>query len=405
MAFGDNECDTVLRDAWRDFCSRLADAGESIFRDPAPADAFERVTGFHYASRLIPAGLLAALEHRDPLFPQFFRIMSPERKWGGDNPDCLYLRSAIDGRHTYRIVGHRGDAAYAVITVQEPMSASAAGNVRGTELLLGKAVGQMLAKDLQVEWDGSFELVLSPEEHAGNWIRTTPETDTVLIRQFFGAWHRESPMTVRIERVGGEGAPPAPTPEGLAHALREAAEIVPTTIEYWRDWHQRFREHPNRFISSVTQAKHGAGPGGILLHCGWFVEPDEVMVIRLQPPERCDYWEMEMDNYWMASPDYRYRLVSTNSHHAIAESDGSVVAVLAHDDPGVPNWIDASGHKEGHLTLRWMQVDEAPVPDVAVVKRAELSSALPGDARRIDEAGRREQLRLRRIGVDRRFRV
>lgn len=405
MAYGDNQHDENLRDAWHTFCDRLKDVDQAIFRDPAPATDFERATGFQYASRLIAAGLLGGLEHINPLHPQFFRIMSPERKWGGDNPDCLYLRAAIDGRHTYRIVGQRGGAAYIVFTVQKPLASVRAGHVRGTDLLLGTAVDQLLGKDLDVAWDGSFELVLSPDHHEGNWIETTPEADTILVRQFFGAWHLEEPMTVRIERVGADDKPDQITPERLAHGLREAAEVVPTTIDYWRDWHQRFRDQPNSFITSATQSKHGAAPGGVLLHCGWFVPSDEAMIVRLELPDSFDYWEMEMNNFWMASPDYRYRLVSTNSHHAVPEPDGSVLVILSHVDPGVPNWIDASGHAEGHLTLRWMQASSAPVPNVEVVKFDDLETKLPGGAQRIDKLGRREQLRLRRIGVDKRFRV
>ena len=107
----------------------------------------------------------------------------------------------------------------------------------------------------------------------------------------------------------------------------------------------------------------------------------------------------------MTSIDYRYHLSSINGLQAVLEDDGSVILVVAHDDPGVPNWLATDVHCEGHIGLRWMQADSQPTPATRLVKLADLPSILPADARRLDEAGRREQLRRRRIGVDRRFRL
>ncbi|MBM3947147.1 MAG: hypothetical protein FJ315_07110 [SAR202 cluster bacterium] len=54
---------------------------------------------------------------------------------------------------------------------------------QGTDRLLGF--------DLRTEWDGSFQLILSPQPHPGNWLKTSPDTYQLGIRQFFGvyAWY------------------------------------------------------------------------------------------------------------------------------------------------------------------------------------------------------------------------
>ena len=148
----------------------------------------------------------------------------------------------------------------------------------------------------------------------------------------------------------------------------------------------------------------GAAPGGVIYHMYWMVQPDEALLIEFMPPA-CDYWELELNDYWMTSPDYRYHMAGVNCIQSPLEDDGSAIVVVSHEDPGVPNWLATGGHSEGHIGLRWMQCDEAPIPEPRLVKLADLPSALPAGAKRIDAGGRMAQQRQRRAGVDRRFRI
>jgi hypothetical protein len=59
----------------------------------------------------------------------------------------------------------------------------------------------------------------------------------------------------------------------------------------------------------------------------------------------------------------------------------------------------------GMVNQRWVESQEFPTPRTALVKVADLGRLLPPDARRITSEQRREQLRRRKIGVDRRFPV
>ena len=396
MAFGDNEHDAELRSAWHDFCERLKEVGELVFADPAPSHDLDRAVGLQYIARNIATGLEIELEHADPRFPQLFRQFTPNRKWGGDNPDGLYLRARLDGSETYRIVGTRGSASFIAFSAQRPLELVPPGE--------SAEVGRILGSELEQEWDGSFAITLSPEPHEGNWIRTVPEVDTLWIRQFFGDWERERPMTVRLERAGEEGAPERLTPQRLIEGLGAAVETLGRTVAYWRDWQGRYREQANRFIASATAKQLGAAPGGIPMHCYFIVQPDEALVIEFSPPADASYWNFELNNYWMASIDYRYHLSSINGTQAVLERDGSARIVVSHEDPGVPNWLATDGHSEGHLGLRWLETDDLPVPETRLVKLADLPSELPGDARRISAEGRAEQIRGRRAGVDARYR-
>ena len=101
--------------------------------------------------------------------------------------------------------------------------------------------------------------------------------------------------------------------------------------------------------------------------------------------------------------DYRYRLCSTNCHHAQLEDNGELVLVVAHEDPGVPNWLDPSGHGEGYIALRWMQADSYPKPVCVQVPVMELASHLGEGVKTLDSGQRRRQLAGRRLGILKRF--
>ncbi len=66
-----------------------------------------------------------------------------------------------------------------------------------------------------------------------------------------------------------------------------------------------------------------------------------------------------------------------NKHTAVYEHDGSVLIVVAHEDPGVPNWINTVGHRQGTMCFRWIRAKEHPQPRTRVVKRSELQRATP----------------------------
>jgi len=45
---------------------------------------------------------------------------------------------------------------------------------------------------------------------------------------------------------------------------------------------------------------------------------------------------------------------------------------VAHEDPGLPNWLDTAGHTSGTMSFRWIRAEEHPEPATRVVKMREL---------------------------------
>jgi hypothetical protein len=120
----------------------------------------------------------------------------------------------------------------------------------------------------------------------------------------------------------------------------------------------------------VAAAAHG-DPNIAYYHGYWELAPDEALLVEVTPP-RCDYWNFQVNNWWMESLDYRYHRIALNGHQARPEADGSVRLVVAHADPGLPNWLETAGHARGTMCLRWIGADAHPDPTTRVVKRSQL---------------------------------
>ena len=71
--------------------------------------------------------------------------------------------------------------------------------------------------------------------------------------------------------------------------------------------------------------------------------------------------------------DYVNRQVSRNRANTVLEPDGSFRMIVAHDDPGLPNWIDTEGRQSGSIFWRFF-LPEGPIetPQTEVVKLSSL---------------------------------
>jgi hypothetical protein len=227
-----------------------------------------------------------------------------------------------------------------------------------------------------------------------------------MIRQFFGDWDTEEGMTVGIERVGGSGPPETITPERMAAGLGRAVQWLRRESDHWARWIDWYGQWPNEFVAGVPEWLDGDAGISVLSRqvnsCQWRLAADEALLMSVHPPP-CSFWNFELNNYWMNSVDYRYRLSSVNSKQAALDPDGTVQVVVAHTDPGIPNWLDTAGHCAGFICQRWVEAEGSPLPAARVVKLSDLADALPSDSPRMTDAERREQLARRQAGVQRRF--
>jgi hypothetical protein len=346
--------------SWEEFCDRLKSAGEIILRDASPNDAFDRAEGFRYLSRLTRVALESYIESADPKAPVFRRPSHETVKIGADNPDNHYQSAALDGAFEYRIRGKRNSVHYLGFGTY-------VGNY-GSGGRMGQS-GYLEGEDLEIAPDGSFEIILSCKEASHrNWLPMEPDTSSLIVRQTFQDRQSEVIADLEIERIG-DGAGPAPvTPAFIDEGLAAASAYVLGTANLFAQWSENFARHPNelRLLDpAIATAAHG-DPNICYFHGYWEIGKDEALVIETTPP-KCDYWNFQLNNYWMESLDYRYHPIDVNHHGARYEEDGSIRIIVADRDPGTGNWMDPAGHRRGTMCLRWIRADHHPKPECRVV--------------------------------------
>ncbi|SOY60218.1 conserved hypothetical protein [Cupriavidus taiwanensis] len=353
--------------SWAEFCDVLKRSGEQILRPEAPSDALTRAEGFRYLSRLLRIALEMHVEFADPAFPGFFSPSHETAKIGADNPDNLYRYARLDGNAEYRIRGRRGTVAYLSFGTQKGGYESDGRMVQ---------TGFIDSNKLAVEQDGSFEITLSAEPQPGNWVRMEPATNALVVRQTFLDRKAETPAALQIERLDANGKPPALSAERLHAGLLRAAGFVEGTARIFADWAQGYRGHVNALPpadQAVCQAA-GGDPNIFYYHSCWQLADDEALVVEVDRVPECEFWNFQINNYWMESLDYRYHDICLNKHGARLNTDGGVTVILSARDPGLPNWLETAGHGNGTMCWRWVGAAQPSHPRTRVVKLASLSA-------------------------------
>ena len=350
--------------SWSDFCRALEAAGEIVLARTTPASPIYRAEGYRYLTRLTRIGLEMMLEHADPDFPTFYAASHPTGKIGGDNPDNLYQNATIAGDREYRICGRRNTVPY--------LSFGTKANRYATEGTMA-STGELEAAEMVFGKDGNFEIAVSRERKAGNWLPLAADTSMLLVRQTFLDRANEVAADVRIERVSGPEKPEPLTPQKLDRGLASAAAFVTGTARTFVNWVEEFRKYPNAFapFPQETCYRTGGDPLIYYLHGYWQLAADEALVIETQVPE-CEIWNFQLDNYWMESLDYRFLPACWNKRTAKYNADGTLTFVIAARDPGLGNYMDTAGHGCGSMLLRWTRAKTHPQPRCRVVKLASL---------------------------------
>jgi hypothetical protein len=398
MAFGDNAADADLRDGWRRFCDRVKEAGDHVFKDASGSSDGERTNAFRYLTQNLSQAFDIWLENRTTSYPTVLAFCGPARKLGADNADCIYYQSWINDHDTYRISGNMGTARMFNIAVQ--------GRWRNTlhEPFGDTPVANLFGHDIETNWNGDFELWISPEQHPGNWIESKPGIRKIFYRQYFDTWD-EQPARFKIERIGGTTEPPpAIEPVELLDAFDRAGNFV---VDVTKDWPDTLWER-ERTASTFNKMVRYGGPsnvenvedvdalrGRVVATMNWDIPRDQALVMEFEAAPAW-FWQITACSVFGASLEYRYRQVSLTSGMTPTGSDGIVRVFLAHDDPHYANWIDVQGHTKGWLYFRNMFTRTVPEFRTQLVPLAELDDVIGDTAPRITSEERLAELQRRR---------
>ncbi len=262
-------------------------------------------------------------------------------------PDCIYTRAKLRGGESYRLFGNRGTARYVGLQTMDGIVSTA----------------NELVDELEVDAHGNFEVVLSPDEHDGNWMRIEGAHPTLTVRHFFYDWDTEVASSLRIERIGdpvaATGAPTVEPDVAVSRQLVALGDFVHDNLKFFLQFGAATPS--NGFLPPIDRTSIGAAAENKPVIGRWELDPDEALILEVEPPEGV-YWSYSVGNPWWETIHYGRHQSSLNAHQAAVDTDGLVRVVLCGRDPGVANWLDTAGHSNGAMILRCVRTDDGADP-------------------------------------------
>jgi hypothetical protein len=283
----------------------------------------------------------------DPARPAFVPWVTPSRRWMDNGFDSVYWMAPIDGQHRYRIAGSRGDECYLSFTVY-------AGDPGHPQTV----VSNHNHSDLGVATGEPFELELAPPADACY----------VISRQYFNRPAQDRAGKFHIEVKAGR-VPDAPGPAELAARWDAARSFLEAMTAPRPAGTGRLPAYvsttPNVMGDpSVWSETEGGGrgtPDQTYASGPYALGPDEALVMDVIFPSAA-YASVALWNRFSQTVDRRFHRSTINHVEAARDRRGVSRIVVAHRDPGVPNWLDTGGRPAGSLFWRFLLADSRPGP-------------------------------------------
>jgi hypothetical protein len=340
------------------------------------SDPLDVVEGYRYVGQVLSAASELFFE-ADPDHPRFASIVSPARKLQGDNPDAIYHFARIRGDRSYRVFGTVGQECYTSFTVHGRAPDGA---------MAGPLLGDLNDRQFEIGADGSYELVLSADERPGNWVRLDPAAHSVVVRSYYQlpTSAQNDPavhVTIGIETLDRVPPPPPLSDSVLAERMQEGVAFLrqttlaqglfgaPSPIPF-------VSNEPNVLPTPFSFRDSGLPvPGAADITYAlarWDLEPDQALLMTGELP-KCAFTNVMLWNRHMQTLEYRNRRSSLNMSQIALEADGTYRIAVAHADPGLPNWLDCEGHRQGTIFWRFLLPESDPGrTDCRVVPLADL---------------------------------
>ena len=377
---------------WRDYLAILGQTDRLLDTLADRNDPLARQEAYRLFFMALASGFNSTF--MDPDLPDFTPAVSNVLNGVGTNPDFIYAGTLIDGSGTYRLSGDRGDVLFLLFDF-------VAGGLYVTEQR-GPSVGT-LDIDTCTLRDGRFDVLLSSERpagHSGDWFRLDPRARGVMARQASYDWGAGREARLAIDRID---RPIAPKRLDAAEIARRLALLAAFPDRFGAFAMEYVAGQRARGLINRLEHDDWAGRGGVAnqhYYQGVFrLAPGEALILETEVPERVRYWNVQLnDSLWNAI-DWINRQSSLNAGQAVLDRDGRFRAVIALEDPGVPNWLDPGGHAEGSLMLRWTEASSGPEPTLTIVPLGALRERLPPETPLVTPEMRQQALRLRRRGA------
>ena len=345
-------------------------------------DARDVAEGEHMLLHLVKAALDVWVDN-DASRPRFAPLASSVLKWGGEGADNPAHCAPLDPSRRYVIRGRMKNEAYISFTVY---TGKAEGDWNDG------VISAMNHTEFEIAPDGSFEIPIALEPTPGSLHMQPGKPNCVISRHYWegkicGMADPKNRVVLSIECLDKPGYPRPLGPNRLAEKLAAAKNFIrgqtldrpanpdPSKQPEWFSLVPNQLPKPLRWVPS-----EGGGAGAIdNAYCAGLVvlAPDQALVVEGRWP-KCVYANVMFWNRFQQAPDYRYRSCSLNRKQMKADAEGRFRFVVAHENPGVANWIDTEGHAAGTLYWRFLLPEgEIEQPRCQVVPLAELRSGHP----------------------------
>jgi hypothetical protein len=317
----------------------------------------------------------------------------PGSRWGIDNPDSVYRVIPISGDERYEIHGRVGEH-----RMTENYFTLWDARMGTVDVLNGRT--------MEVDSDGSFTITVDADPAGGrrNHVRSTAEAHEFYIRDVLLDWGRDDPNHFEVQRLGG-------TPGIPARSRDEQAEATAAMMDYFANFtgklsHGAYKMPANQFNLAWSADKVGAMRNQVYVMGRFDLADDEALVVDVSDGG-AEYFTVPLSNVWGTTLDIVDRTGSLNKAQSAVNQDGSYTYVISPVDPGVANWIDSDGLREGILTLRMAEFGAAgPREDLGargrMVKLDRLDAEVP-HLSRVSPQDRKAELAERRTAYLRRL--
>ena len=301
------------------------------------------------------------LQHSNPSTPSFCNLSHETAKIGADNSDNIYLNANIDGRQSYEIYGNVGESNYLSFGLKENRYSK-----DGTMISLG----EIDMRDMTVDASGDFILYLGNQGESKNFLPLPKNANMLIVRQTYENRISQTHAKINIKTTSSQATPELLTPTKLETQLNQSLAFVSGTASTFVKWVHEFKNNHRNQLPMGDQAffqAAGGDPKICYLHGYYDFCKDEYLEITTNVPD-CEYWNFQLENYWMESLDYRHYPIHINKSSAILNSDNTLTINVSHHHINMENNLITEGRNNGAMLLRWIGASTYPIPTVEIKK-------------------------------------